>query len=848
MSAKHIKVPASQKGKKPSSFEFKATEAHRRWLWFAWSWVKGISLVAALTLATLSLGRPWKALPALGPLLDPYHGIWAHRNSEFESAGAPRHLAITGLKEAVEVQVDQDQIKHVFAANDEDLYFAQGYLVASDRLWQMDFISRVASGRLSEVMGRKALKFDRLFVKLGIPQAAKQSAFLMEQDPVTGPALRAYTRGVNAFIKNLGSYDLPFEFKLLGYEPERWTPYKSALLMKFMAYNLSGHSLDLPLTRSQSRISGDDFRELFSLRLWNPEPIVPEGTEWNFPSRSEAAPKIPYQVDLQKLEPMPTPHPSNGSNNWAVTGKKSTTGLPILSNDIHLGFALPSLWYQIQLVSPSQNVYGVTLPGAPGVILGFNEKIGWAVTNGEDDVLDWYQLRFRDEKRSEYLYDGDWRPVISRETLIKIKGEAPEKLILRQTHFGPIVYDETEEPASRLIPRGLAMRWAALDPSNELKTFLLLNRASSTEGCHRALESFDTPSQNFLCADNQNDVGLWHMGKVPIRWMGQGRLISDGASSVYEWKGWIPHDELPSVRNPERGYLSSANQEPADGRYPHYLGWSFESPFRAMRINEILKSKSKFTPEEIVRMQGDTLSIPARMTLPNLMKALKDAPLNPVETKARDLLSKWDHRFEEDSGAAAIYYAWFKAIERRLWSGMFPEEGTYLYPPLEKTVSILADEPTSKWFDNPLTESHETLTEVARSSFTSAVKDVQEVTAEHRPERWTWASFRKTEFPHIGQIPGLGHAPLKARGMEHTIFANHGGHGPVWKLVVAMGRSKPSAWGIYPGGQSGDPTSAHYDDFMEEWRVGHLKELVYLKSAQEQSPRLQRQWRLEAPK
>lgn len=805
-----------------------------------------IRLSVALLLLTLlvsALGRRHGDVPALGPLLDPFHGIWAHRSALFERKPmGGTELRIRGLKGRVEIHVDEDQVKHIFAERDEDLYLAQGYVVASDRLWQMDFLTRVAGGRLSEILGRKALEFDRLFIRLGIPQVAKESAELMLQDPITGPALRAYAEGVNAYIQSLGVYDLPFEYKLLGHRPEPWTPYHAALLMKFMSYNLSFHSSDLPLSRSFAKLGAEDFEDLFSLGLPIPEPIVPRGSRWNIQTPSPAPPAEAFQVQLQKLEPHPTPHPSNGSNNWAVTGKKSTTGLPILSNDIHLSLSLPSLWYEMQLVSPSQNVYGVTLPGSPGIILGFNSKLAWGVTNGQSDVLDWYELRFRDENKNEYLFAGDWRPVISQEVLVPVRGEKPEIIITRRTHFGPIVYDDNETPVRPQIPKGLAMRWAALEPSQELRTFLLLNRAQSTEQCREAISTFRNPGQNFLCADNRDDVGLWHMGAYPLRWKGQGRTISDGSSSDYEWKGWIPVDELPSVRNPDRGFVSSANQSPVDETYPHYLGWPFEYPFRAMRINEILRSKAKFSPEDIIRMQADTLNIPARTLVPRFLNVLRDVEFDKKEKDALTVLSKWDFRFEEDSTGAPIFQVWMKQIEAQLWGPRLSAAGDFMYPPKYRMVLLLEKEESSKWFDDPSTPEVETLRDVLKKTLPLAVQELQKVTGSSKASEWTWASYRPTQFPHAGKIPGLGEVSLSARGQEHTIFANNGSHGPVWKLVVALGRDKPRAWGVYPGGQSGDPTSAYYDNFLQTWRAGELKELMYLSSADEANPRLKMKW------
>lgn len=787
-------------------------------------------------------------VPPLGPFLNPFTGIWAHSSSSFFKTDAPSEtLNLKGLKSKVRVHVDHDQVKHIFAENDQDLYFTQGFVVASDRLWQMEFIYRMASGRLSEVFGRQTLEMDRFFVKMGLSESAQESAKLMLSDDLTRLALTSYAKGVNAYIAQLTPETLPFEYKVLGYKPEEWTPDRAAYLLKFMAYMLSGHSRDLALTRVSSRFDPVDFEDLYSLKNMFREPIVPAGTVWPFEPRAGEGPENHFQARIQEIGDYPSPHPANGSNNWAVSGQKSKTGLPILSNDVHLGLSLPAIWYEVQLISPKQNVYGVTIPGAPGVVLGFNQNLAWAVTNGGADVMDWYELRYRDEGRNEYLFDGNWRPVIAREVKIKVRDGDEETLAFRRTHFGPVVYDEEEEPLSPQVPKGMAMRWASLDPSNELRTFLLLNRAKTTELCRKAIEIYETPNQNFLCADNSNDVGLWHAGKIPIRWHGQGRLVSNGSSSIYEWRGWIPREELPFVRNPKSGFVSSANQAPVDGGYPHYLGAGYAPPFRAMRINEILRSQAKFGPEDFVRMQTDTVAVPARSVLPVLLKSIeRHGDLGERDKQALAYLKEWDYRFEEDSVAATIFFTWFEQLNKKIWRAHLPDTEPSLKPPLVRVVDLILNDPESKWFDDLETPFQETLPDVAFITLQEALNELETKAKTTNLAKWQWANVHPTEFEHFGHMPGLGESDIRVRGMASTIFANNdGSHGPVWKLVVALDKKKPRAWGIYPGGQSGDPTSPFYSNFLEAWRNGKMRELNYLISEDDKNPQRMTVWTLE---
>ena len=792
---------------------------------------------------TFTLAHRFGLVPPIGVLLNPFTGTWKRVPGTLESGHGT--LKIKGLEKPVQIVVDHDQVKHIFAESDHDLYLAQGYVVASERLWQMEFLYRTASGRLSEAMGSKTLDYDIFFTRIGLPAAAEASATLMLNDPISGPALRAYSQGVNDYIDSLKPETLPFEYKLLGLSPMAWQPKMAASLLKLMAWNLSGGSSELPLSRSRYVLGRAGFDELFPIDLKVPEPIIPTSSKQTVRSVVPSAPKEIFEPSLISLQPMPTPHPANGSNNWAVTGKKSTTGLPILSNDIHLSLSLPALWYEMQLGSPTQNVYGIALPGAPGIILGFNKSIAWGATNGADDVMDWYQLRFRDEKHSEYLFGKVWHPVISREVKIQVRGEEPHVLTLSETHFGPIVYDKSETPLSTTIGKGLALRWLALSESNELKNFLLMNRAGDVTEYRNALEGYQTPAMNFLCADNKGQIALWQYGLFPLRWKGQGRLVGDGSKSIYDWKGFLGSDEVPTVKNPARGFISSSNQPPFDvGASPFYLGWPFESPYRAIRINELLRAKAKFTPEDFITMQRDTLAVSTRQLIPLLRSALKNISLDERETRALARLDDWDFRYEEDSNAAPLAYSWYKETETGLWSRLLPDRKMFWYPSLPKTIEILSDE-NSHWYDNPATEKIETRADVVREALDRAITDVEFKTGTKDPASWKWSAYRPTELGHTSKIPGLGRDALPAAGMEHAIFANSGTHGPVWKMVVAVG-PQPRAWGVYPGGQSGDPFSAHYDDFLAAWRKGEMKELEFMSSVDAPNSRKLGSVRLEA--
>ena len=385
------------------------------------------------------------------------------------------------------------------------------------------------------------------------------------------------------------------------------------------------------------------------------------------------------------------------------------------------------------------------------------------------------------------------------------------------------------------------MRWAPLEPSNDFKAFLALNRARSVEACHEAIAAFNWPDQNFLCADSKN-IGLWHNGQYPIRWKGQGRTVSDGTNRDYDWLGWLPRDQVPGSLNPERGFLSSANQAPTDSSYPHYLGWPFEEPYRALRINEALRAKSKFSPADIAAIQGDVEHRLARDVLPVLLQALPERTAMSERQRAMvEALSKWNFRFDEDSSGAAIFATWWTHLEDAIWSEKFPDRAAYAYPPVWRTVQLIKEDPKSKHFDQLSTPNRETLGDRAWSSFQAAETELAEKLGS-APSSWAWATLRPTNFPHAAKIPGLGHPPMRVRGEKFNVYANTGSHGPVWKLVVALGTgvpgpdSAPKAWAIYPGGQSGNPASPLYDSFLDRWSRNELRELAFLPNAEAPLP------------
>ncbi|MBX2939769.1 MAG: penicillin acylase family protein, partial [Ferruginibacter sp.] len=358
-------------------------------------------VTAAITIVLCYILNTQSVLPApLGKLLSPQHGVW--QNAEPMEADFNEQINLKGLQGAVEVQFNDRLVPHIFAEYENDAYFVQGYLHARFRLWQMDFQTLAAAGRISEIVGEKALPHDREFRRLGMVYAAERTLEVMEADPVLKAQCDAYTAGVNARIDELTASTLPLEYKLIGYYPERWSNLKTALFLKYMSYDLAARENDFELTNALSYFGRDDYRLLFPLHQDSLDPIVPGVIG------SDSALKVMAPISYDTLSPQETmvsvydkPAPETGSNNWVIAPSRSSTGGPILCNDPHLGLNLPSLWYEIQITTPEFSTYGVSFPGSPAVIIGFNDSIAWGVTNGGRDVRDYYAIEFKDESRSE---------------------------------------------------------------------------------------------------------------------------------------------------------------------------------------------------------------------------------------------------------------------------------------------------------------------------------------------------------------------------------------------------------------------------------------------------------------
>lgn len=791
------------------------------------------ALYGTATLATgFALNSKLGPLPALGKLLSPTHGIWRNAAVAHMQASQPQEiLNFAPLQASVRVLYDERAVPHVFAENDADLSFAQGYVTARDRLWQMEIQVRATAGRVSEVLGPSALEFDKTKRRLGMTTAAQTMLETLQKDETTWRILTAYTAGVNAYIQSLGVDDRPVEYKILDSQPEAWTPLKTALLIKQMAWDLTGKSEDLRHSNGLAKFGHAVFRDLFPVIPNDIEPIIPKGEVFNTQPLTLKEPStfVPPSVEIPAFD---QPNGANGSNNWAVSANKSSNGFPILSNDPHLELRLPSIWYEMQLNAPGLNAYGVTLPGAPGIVIGFNSEIAWGVTNAGIDVADWYQIKFKDEARTEYWHDGQWKKTRIVREEIKIRGASSQTLDVVYTHHGPISFDAKPKatPGQGLPPTiPLAFRWLAHDPSNELRALYDINRATNYDAFVKALEKFSCPAQNFAVITRTGDVALWHNGSIPKKWPGQGLVILDGTDASHDWQTFVPHVDVPHMKNPQRGFVSSANQNPTDATYPHFLAgaWMRASSARGKRINEFLASKDKVTVGDMRSLLNDTADLQAKSVLPTLLSLLESNGLSASEASLQAILSAWNFDNAADLIAPTFFQLWWKSLQSAIWDDDF-EPHAFQAPSGDRTIQLIVEQQTAPWYDNTLTPETETLSQLVNQTFKETYATLEKENGPQGPN-WHWGKVRGTDLRHLGRIPGLGVMRLPTGGSGSTVNATKKTHGPSWRMVVTFDDAgKIQAWGTYPGGQSGDPGSPYYDNFVNQWTKGELSLLRFL--------------------
>lgn len=795
--------------------------------------VKALTCILIPILLAYALNTKFGNTPPLLKFLNPFTGFW--QNAESNLLKANGKIALKGAKAEINIIFDDRMIPHVFAKNDHDVYYAQGYVTAMHRLWQMDFQTRFAAGRISEVVGEKAIEVDRYQRRMGMVYGAENSLKGMMENPKAKEMILAYTEGINAYIHSLSKANYPIEYKILDFKPEDWTPIKCALLLKQMSAVLAMGSDEFYMTNILKKFGPEVTKNLFPDYPFKEDPIIPVGTKWDF--KPLPIPDVPKAFAEMMSSTIQTKQKVEGigSNNWAVSGAKTASGLPILANDPHLDLTLPSIWYQIQLHAPGINAYGVSLPGAPGVIIGFNKDIAWGVTNVAADVLDFYQIKFKDNSHQQYLYNNTWKNTTKRIEKIKIRGEKTEMDTVYYTHQGPVVYlQKANYSRANNVPLGSALRWIAHDKSNELMTFYYLNRGKNYNDYRKALTFYTAPAQNFVFASNQNDIAITPNGKFPLKWKDQGKFILDGSDPSNDWHGWIPAAQNPTVKNPPRNFVSSANQSSTDQSYPYYINWEFAPYERGKRINDRLTVMSKANVDSMRNLQMDSYSIAAQNLLPYILPVVDQSKLNATQKEAFNTITRWSKFFEAKETGASIFDLWMKRLFFNIWDDEFTIKDIPMrYPTRDRSIELIQKEPNSVWFDNINTKNKENLSDLVNESFKFTCDSLERKYGSIG-KNWQWGNVKGTNVPHLAKIPGFGSKKLDIGGGKSSVNALSEANGPSWRMVIELGKI-PKGHGVYPGGQSGNPGSPYYDNMIDTWAQGKLYDLFFMQSPDDKS-------------
>lgn len=773
-------------------------------------------------------------LPALGRFLDPAHGIW----SVARAAELPSEFtgAIAGLGLDVRVVYDRRGVPHIWASTVEDATRALGFVVARDRLFQLDIQTRATAGRLSEWAGERVLGIDRQQRLLGLAASAERDVAALDSASRDFRFLRAYADGVNAWIDAMRVQDLPFEYHLLGVEPETWKPVNSVYLLKRMGYTLTYNMHDRTRLKIIALVGREAADALFPVEHPIQEPIQPNGQtvpRFDFNPPPPPGKLDPHALTLaSRLDGLPSPTTDGGdavgSNNWAVAPERTANGNAILAGDPHLELTLPSIWYEVHIVVPGElDVYGVTIPGALGVVIGFTRDVAWSFTNTEADVLDLYGETFDDTKDpARYRVDNEWRDLERRiEEYRGRNGDIVAVDTFYATHRGPVIQVE---------PVPISMRWTLLDEPAVQTIFFDAARATSSDAWLAAMEAYTVPAQNMLVADRQGNISVRSNGHFPIRsGNGDGRAIRDGSTSQTEWQGYWQVSEYPQAHNPRQGYLASANQQPID---PHvndrYLRANWFAPWRALQINRLLRADSLATPDAMRRYQTDPGNAKADLFVPAFLdvaaRVLAREPDRELE-EAAVLLGNWDRRFTKSNERAVLFELAMRELTDRTWDELTePQSDSRVATPREPILALLLEYRNSPWWDDRSThEVVETRDHIVAASLKAALAAAKKRYGPPADGGWRWDRVRHANVFHYLRLPALSMIGLPIQGGSGTLNPASGGvWGASWRMIVELG-PRVRAWTTYPGGQSGNPASSWYTDRIQQWIDGELEEVLF---------------------
>lgn len=801
--------------------------------------ISAVALAAALFVGA----RPVGPVPPLGQLLSPSSGIWSVVHSaELPSASA---LELRGLSAPVDVRYDDRGVPHIFASSEPDAARALGWVHARDRLFQMELVQRAVAGTLSELLGARALPLDRSARRLALAQAAMAKWTAVPDSSQMKRSVTAYMEGVNEYVQTLRAHDVPLEYRLLGRRPRMFDPQDTYYLLIRMSQTLSYQQAELDFHAVEQLVGRAAAEAIYAIEAPMQEPIEPVpgrrqariNTAWRLPPAQDPdSTRVALARAFGQLaQSLTRGEAVLGSNNWSVSPQRSATGNALLAGDPHLELTLPSIWYEAHLVVPGQlDVYGVSLPLAPIISIGFNRDMAWTMTNTGNDVVDFYREVVDDSTApGRYLLDGAWRDVVSRvETYRAPTGAVLAVDTFYATHRGPLL---------RTALGWTSQRWTAREPSDEGNSFRLAMRATGVRDFYRRTESYQTPAQNMMTADRSGNIGIRSTGRYPIRpGSGRGDLVFDGSTSANDWTGDQPSSWYPQSINPPQGYLASANQQPIDPSVRGgYHGSNWPSPWRAMRINNLLRGDSSVTVDDMRRFHTDARS---ELT-PFVMTAIGDAKTaaevagtwTGEDEAAFGLLVKETPEFTPDSRWAVLFAAVLASLTNLTWDELIPpgDERRLTTPSQMVLASLLRDGGNPWWDDRRTPDVVEQRDAIVLKALRGAWADTR---ARHGndPAEWRWGAVRKIDVHHLLRLPGFGRTALAVSSGPGTLSPSesNGTHGASWRFVVELG-PEVKGWGTYPGGQSGNPVSSRYADRLELWRRGQLAALRFPRTADE---------------
>lgn len=734
--------------------------------------------------------------------------------NQFSKKQVPNHSGEINLAVTDDVQVvtDDKGVPHIKATNDSDLFYAQGYVQARERLFQMDLARRQASGSLSELVGSQAIDNDKYFRTLGLRRAAEKSLAIYPKQ--AKEVLDSFTAGVNAFIQEAtDNNNLPLEYALLGAKPENWSQIDSLTIGKYMAFDLGGHwerqafNYYLMQTFEESKA-----KELLPSYPKNGSTVIQPG-EINIASA---------------FEDVIIPDPFNGSNNWVISGDKTASGKPLLADDPHLGLSTPSIWYEMSLESAEINVAGVIFAGIPGIILGHNEKIAWGVTNTGPDVQQLFIEKQNPDNETEFLFDDNWEKAKVISEPIKVKGGKTIDYEVTETRHGPIISDFSKDTNAEQL---FSLKWTALEATTELLAILELNKASNWEEFEQGLEHFLVPAQNFVFMDDTGMIAYKANGKIPIYQDPSDALLPlPGWDKNYELNNYIPFHELPKVINPDKGYIATANNKIVSDDYPYHLSNVWAQPYRFDRITEVLEANDNLTLEDMKDLQMDTINLRAREFIPLFTESIEKDKLSKSAQTALKHLNNWNFDDHVSRHEPLIFDAWLTRIESDLYQDIPKEIDTLFSNKAQTTDALLRMGDQSIWINQQ--------DEFSRFLANTLNQTIEELEKKYGTNQtlWQWGEFHKVAFSHplasanfITHKLFNRHRPEAVGGSGVTVMAARHtdsgivNHGASWRFVID-GADFTKGHHIVGPGQSGHFRSKWYSDQFIDWTEGRYHE------------------------